>query len=125
MMGFQCPECNNKTLKIVDRIEMPPDARSDEITLQVIRCGVCNFEGIAVYEESRRGALESETIDHYGYTLDGQELKSIKALIKRCPEPANYRCACDSHQKLIERDGFGRWVKPGFTSKQKTFIIKL
>jgi len=112
-------------LKIVDRIEMPPDARSDEITLQVIRCGVCNFEGIAVYEESRRGALDSETIDHYGYTLDGQELNSLKALIKRCPEPANQRCVCDSHQNLKERNRFGRWVKPGFTSEQKTFIIKL
>ena len=124
-MGFMCPKCNNKTLEIIYRIELPSDARSDEITLQVIRCVGCNFEGIAIYEESRRGALDSETIDHYGYTLDSQELKSIKSLIKRCPEPSNPRCACDSHEKLNERNGFGRWVRPGFTSEQKTFAINL
>ena len=111
-MGFQCPECNNKTLEIIKGIELPPDARSDEITLQVIRCGGCNLEGIAIYEESRRGALDSETIDHYGYTLDGKELKSIISLIKRCPEPSNSRCACDSHQELSRKDAFGRWIRP-------------
>jgi len=124
-MEFQCPKCHNKTLAIIYRIELPSDARSDEITLQVIRCGGCNFEGIAIYEESRRGALDSETYDHYGYSLDSQELKSIKALIKRCPEPANPRCICDSHQNLNERDGFGRWVRPGFASEQKIFAINL
>lgn len=124
-MGFQCPDCNKKTLAIIERIELPSDARSDEITLQVIRCGGCNFEGIAIYEESRRGALDSESVDHYGYTLDGKELKSIISLIKRCPEPSNSRCACDSHEKLNERNGYGRWVRPGFTAEQRTFAINL
>lgn len=124
-MGFQCPECNKKTLAIIERIELPSDARSDEITLQVIRCGGCNFEGIAVYEESRRGALDSESIDHYGYTLDRHELKSIKALIKRCPEPANPWCACDSHQELSRKDTFGRWIRPSSGDELHTFAMKL
>ena len=124
-MGFQCPECSNKTLKIIYRIELPSDARSDEITLQVIRCVGCNFKGIAIYEESRRGALDSETIDHYGYTLDSQELKSIKALIKRCPETANPWCACDSHQELNRKDAFGRWIRPSSDDELPTFAMKL
>jgi len=54
-MAFQCPECKrDSSLRIVQRIEVPPDSRSDQITLQVVRCGSSQFEGIAVYEESRR-----------------------------------------------------------------------
>ena len=37
-MSFICPECSSssRTLKISDRIELPSDARSDEITLQIV-----------------------------------------------------------------------------------------
>lgn len=122
-MSFKCPECNNKTLKIVDSIEMSPDSRSDEITLQFIRCGSCHFEGLAIYEESRRGALNTESIDHYGYKPDVKDLKEIRSLIRRCPEAANPWCTCDSHQKLIERNESGRWVRPGSKSGQNTFTM--
>ncbi len=122
-MGFHCPACKNKSLKINEWIELPVDARSDEITLQVISCGICNFNGLAVYEESRRGSLDSEMIDHYGYTLDRRELKEIKSLIIRCPESANPHCVCESHKMLNQRDAYGRWIRPGL--ENETFIFRM
>ncbi len=68
-MPFQCPECSTKTLKITHKLELPPDSRSDEITLQIIECSGCGFGGIAVYEESRRGALDDDSFDHTGYRV--------------------------------------------------------
>ena len=56
-MTFLCPECEHKSLNITAKIELPPDARSDEITLQVVECAQCRFFAIAVDKASRRGAL--------------------------------------------------------------------
>ena len=125
-MGFQCPKCDaHKSLDIVSRLEMPPDARSDEITLQIVQCKHCDFTGVAIYEESHRGALDSELFDHYGYTLDQKELKGLKALIKQCPEPKNRRCSCESHHTLSRKDSYGRWIRPGFNEEQRTFQMVL
>ena len=61
-MAFVCPECHtSESLRITRSLELPPDSRSDEITLQIIRCSSCRFAGVAVYEESRRGRLDDET----------------------------------------------------------------
>ena len=69
-MAFLCPACDAAGgLKITRRLELPPDSRSDEITLQIVRCRRCNFEGLAIYEESRRGALGDEAVDHRGYMV--------------------------------------------------------
>lgn len=123
-MEFQCPDCKLETLVIVKSIELPPDVRSDEIRLQVIRCRSCTFEGVAIYEESRRGKLDSESFDHYGYRLPEADLKSISELIKRCPTPGNARCKCASHQELGQRDGAGRWIKPNMSADTNIFPIK-
>jgi len=38
-MGFQCPQCSHlKSLRITSSIELALDARSDEISLQVLHC---------------------------------------------------------------------------------------
>ena len=108
-MPFRCPECSHSSLKIAQRIELPPDSRSDEITLQVVTCSRCGFAGIAVYEESRRGALDSESIDHRAYRTTPAGLKAIRAAIRRCPKPGDSRCRCDSHQRLGSTDSSGRW----------------
>jgi hypothetical protein len=104
---------------------MPPDARSDEIALQIVKCQRCHFEAVAIYEESRRGALDSEEFDHYGCALDQKELKELKALIKQCPEPKNRRCSCDTHLKLDRKDASGRWIRPGYSEDQNTFPMVL
>jgi hypothetical protein len=59
-MSFVGPECHANSLAITQSIELPPDGRSDEISLQIVACQACGFAGTAVYEESRRGALDSE-----------------------------------------------------------------
>jgi len=125
-MSFLCPECSNKkSLQIIRSIELASDTRSDEITLQVVRCRDCDYEGLAVYEESTRGALDSETFDHYGYDVDRESLRSIHATIKRCPKPKDRWCKCKSHEKLNQRDPIGRWVRPGYAPNQKIYPIIL
>jgi hypothetical protein len=125
-MGFQCPNCSNKrSLQIVARIELPPDVRSDEIALQILDCSYCEFKGVAVYEESRRGALGSESYDHYGFTLPKTEISKLKANIKRCPRPTNPRCSCRAHRELSRKDEGGRWIRPGFIEALEIFPMRL
>jgi hypothetical protein len=109
-MAFVCPECAAKTLKIASRLELGPDSRWDEITLQTVRCSRCKFEGVAVYQESRRGALDSEIVHHYGRRVGADDLKRSKRAIEACPDPGDPRCGCDAHRELNERDGGGRWI---------------
>jgi len=90
-------------------MELPPDTRSDEITLQILMCMSCGFNGLGVYEESRRGALDSESIDHRGYRVDSSLIKYLRGIMLRCPDPKNPRCACSSHSELKIVDRYGRW----------------
>ena len=81
-MGFLCPKCLDYSLNIVEKLELPPDSRSDEITLQIIKCEKCSFEGVAVYEEARRGNLDDYTFNHTGYVLSCMALNKTKTAIK-------------------------------------------
>jgi hypothetical protein len=108
-MPFQCPECQG-TLRITARLELPPDSRSDEITLQTVRCQDCGFAGIAVYEESRRGALDAESVDHRGFRIGAADLRALRRQMRSCPESSNPRCGCAAHQALGRKDGSGRWA---------------
>jgi hypothetical protein len=110
-MGFLCPACcTTGSLQITKRLELPPDSRSDEITLQLVRCQLCDFVGIAIYEESRRGTLGDESVDHRGYYVPTASLQRLKKLLRECPEPGNRRCACAAHRRLGGRDQSGRWA---------------
>ena len=123
-MSFQCPQCSHlKSLRFTSRIELAPDARSDEISLQVLRCRDCDYEGLAVYEESSRGVPDSESVDHYGYHAKREIIRAVRALIKSCPARKNARCTCISHQKLNQRDQTGRWIRPGIEAGQQTYPI--
>jgi hypothetical protein len=109
-MPFACPDCGDPAaLQITSSIELPADSRSDEIALQVVECARCGFRAAAVYEESRRGSLDSEAVDHAGYRLPGATLDSLVAQIGACPEPGNAGCGCDSHRRLGRTDDSGRW----------------
>jgi hypothetical protein len=108
-MPFQCPECSRSSLKVAQRIELPPDSRSDEITLQIVTCSQCDFAAIAVYEESRRGALFDESVDHRAYRTTPADLKALRRAIRNCPKPRDPRCRCASHQRLGRQDASGRW----------------
>ncbi len=109
-MPFLCPECStSKSLRIGVRIELPPDSRSDEIALQIVECSHCGFAGIAVYEESRRGAMGDESFDHAGFRVSAADVKALRKLIKQCPDPRNKRCKCSVHRRLGRKDASGRW----------------
>jgi hypothetical protein len=108
-MSFICPQCSSASLSITSCLELEGDSRSDEVTLQLIVCAACDFRGVAVYEESRRGALDSECADHYGHHMSEAAVQSLKNLIEACPETADPTCSCPAHRTLSRRDENGRW----------------
>ncbi len=125
-LGFVCPECLTPTsLRIVSAIQLPADSRSDEIALQIVFCQRCGFEGVAVYEESRRGALDRETWEHIGYRVSATVISNLRDTLKRCPHPKDAGCSCTAHIILNSRDTNGRWQKPDGVEWQKSFPMKL
>lgn len=121
MARFLCPKCEQGTLTIGECLEISPDGRWDELTLQLISCP-CGFSGVAIYEESRRGALDSESWNHTGYEYEGTE--SLKAQIKACPTPREHRCDCPSHEALGAQDERGFWTRPKGLSYKTAFSLK-
>ncbi|HYH81950.1 MAG TPA: hypothetical protein VEX86_19245 [Longimicrobium sp.] len=109
-MPFACPECADPgSLAIAASIELPSDSRSDEIAVQIVGCARCGFRAAAVYEESRRGSLDAEAVDHAGYRMAGERLDDLSALIGACSEPGNSGCRCEAHRRLGQVDDSGRW----------------
>ena len=108
-MSLLCPKCTKRTLEIEAFLELPADSRSDEIAVQIIGCSNCNFAGLAVYEESRRGGLDREVVDHAGYLVDGDDLRRLREALAACPTPADPRCSCAAHRELGRQDSAGRW----------------
>lgn len=123
-MTFLCPECSSHSLKITSNIEILPDNRSDEITLQVVKCANCAFSAIAVYEESRRGSLGGESFSHTGYRVHELSVRALKEMIRRCPQPRNKRCDCEVHQKLGRKDPGGRWAGLSGLEYSSTFQME-
>lgn len=112
-------------MKIVQSMELPPDTRSDEITVQTLKCKNCSFDGLGVYEESRRGALNSESFDHRGYYVKTSIIDYITKMIGLCPEPNNPRCNCPAHLALSCADKFGRWSLLDNVPNDGLFKIKI
>lgn len=79
-MAFLCPDCSNPSLKIIKSLECSPDAVWDEVSLQIILCSKCGFEGAALYRESRRGA--SETAYHTGFRLSEENLGMVRYAVQ-------------------------------------------
>lgn len=109
-MSFICPDCSGSCLRIVSSLDLPADGWWDEITLQVVECPDCGFQGAAVYEESRRGALDSEAWNHRGLRLAEAQLRTLIDDIAACPDPRNPDCRCAAHQKWGRTDAAGRWL---------------
>ncbi len=125
-MSFVCPNCSSpQTLKVVKSITLPPDSRSDDVILQMVRCDHCQFRGAAVYEESRRGGLDSESWDHTGYILSDSDLKWLSLLINRCPTKKNKNCRCMAHKELGQKNEYGRWIKPENISWDESFPMRI
>jgi len=97
---FKCPRCEEEQLEICQSFELPPGARWDEESLQMIACNSCESAGLAVYQESRRGASDEESVHHEGAFLPMKELMTVRATLLLCPEPSNGRCGCAAHKEL-------------------------
>ena len=124
-MAFICPQCTKGAVVIKAAIELPPDSRSDEITLQVVACAVCDFSGVAVYQESRRGALGSESWDHYGYRANEKVVNELSRAIRSCPDTRDARCKCATHRRLAGTDRYGRWRVPPEIESGAVFAMRM
>jgi hypothetical protein len=96
-------------MSISASIELPSDSRSDEITVQILKCPKCGFAGLGIYEETRRGRLDSEIVHHRGYYSNDSTLVSIEKMINQCPKPKKSNCKCRSHLSFCSVDEIGRW----------------
>jgi hypothetical protein len=124
-MAFVCPRCLvSGSLEINLAMQLPADSRSDDITVQIVECNQCKFYGLAVYEESRRGALELEAWEHTGYWLEADS-DGIITEIKSCPEPMNANCRCPSHVALGQSDARGRWQGLVRLQHLRTFPMRM
>lgn len=125
-MSFFCPSCGSPwALKVLKSITLPPDSRSDDIILQTVRCDLCRFHGAAVYHESCRGGLDSESWDHTGYMLDDEDMKWLSSMIARCPAKKDKDCQCQSHKALGQKNEYGRWNLPGKIDWEDPFPLRL
>lgn len=125
-MSFRCPECLDPTaLKITAGIELPPDNRSDEITLQIITCAACGFTGLAVYQESRRGSFGRESFEHVGYYAPASQVAALQQMLTCCPDAGNRWCRCPAHHTLATRDTAGRWNGLDMLRCEKPFKLRL
>ncbi|KON32098.1 MAG: hypothetical protein AC479_07875 [miscellaneous Crenarchaeota group-6 archaeon AD8-1] len=124
-MVFKCPICFGGTLQITSSIELPPDSRSDEIAVQILKCSKCGFAGLGVYEETRRGELDSESFYHRGYYTDDFTLASIEKMIGECPKPKKSCCKCSIHSSLAFVNKFGRWVWLEKIPHKETFELQI
>ncbi len=123
-MAFECPDCKSAALEIVGWMEMPADTSSDEITLQIIACASCGFQGAAVYAESRRGALDSESWQHAGYQLGPADYARLAQAVRQCPQPGNSGCPCPGHQHYGQTDPRGVWAGLTGTQILRTFAMQ-
>ncbi len=83
-------------------MELGPDERSDEVTLQIVRCAACGLAAVAVYEESRRGALDDESVFHAAFPTDEDALDEMRDIFASCRAPENPDCQCRGHQRARE-----------------------
>lgn len=125
-MAFYCPQCRTGgTLNIERVLELPADSRSDEIAVQLVACVVCGFRGAAVYEESRRGRLDSDCYEHSGLELPREEYEALRGLILACPEPRNTNCMCEAHRTLGAQNASGIWIGLERLGRVRRFPMRL
>jgi hypothetical protein len=108
-MGFMCPACAAPALEIGATLELPADGDWDEITLQTVICARCGLRALAVYRESRHGALDSEVVWHAGYRVSAADFASVAAAVALCPRPVDEACACAAHRRFGAQRA-GRWL---------------
>lgn len=107
---LSCPYCSQVSLEISAVLSLPDDSRSDEICFQLFQCTGCGRKAAGAYEESRRGSLDSECVDHYAYQIAESDWERALHLIKLCPDPRQEDCGCCAHRQLGRKNEMGRWL---------------
>jgi hypothetical protein len=74
-MSFICPRCKQYTLEIKKIAKAVLGPMDDEKSIQLVGCS-CGFKGVAVYEESRRGA--GSVFNHDGYMVPDELVDKLK-----------------------------------------------
>lgn len=105
-----CPYCAQPSLEISAVLSLPGDSRSDEISFQLFLCRGCGRKAAGAYEESRRGSLDSECVDHYADQISESDWERAQELIKLCPTPREEECGCCAHRQLGRTNEMGRWL---------------
>lgn len=125
-MGLICPDCQSNALDIFQSLDLPPDSCNDEISLQVVKCPKCGLHALALYEESRHGALDSESWHHEAYRVSEEDFQMVSEVIQRCPRPRDSNCRCSTHQMLGQTSGH-RWdgLRMSGVKIQDTFNMQL
>ena len=100
--GFVCPQCGANGVKVVRSMNLPASERSDDIILQITQCNSCSFQGLALYEESRRGAMGSESWEHTGFWVLEPVIEKVEEIFSRCPDVQDKRCPCAAHKEAVE-----------------------
>ncbi|MBS2037417.1 hypothetical protein JST97_20680 [bacterium] len=91
-------------------LAVPSDCRSDEIRFQLFRCAHCGRGSAGACEESRRGSMDNDCVDHYAYAVEPAEWQRAQEWIKLCPRPEDEDCGCCAHKQLGAQDQSGRWL---------------
>lgn len=104
-----CPSCKRAALEVELGMDFPPDGMSDEVALQLLRCRACNFIGVGVYEESRRGSLDRESFHHFGYPISREDHERLRNLIATCSTPHDPSCTCQAHTFLGKHSDSNDW----------------
>ena len=94
---FACRACHAKAVTIDRVIELASDG-DDELSLQTAACRACRAEYLAVYRESRRGALDRESWHHDAWAVASSVVRDAELAIAACPAPRDARCTCEAHR---------------------------
>ncbi|GEM_PF-976297 len=122
-MPFECPQCQVKnSLQILTTLELGPAAGADETMIQLTECSHCEFQALAIYQESRGGALEGEAFSHQGYPLAKEQFQLLTDLFRVCPDGFKRMCGCQAHQELARHAALQDWVA---FSQKNPFTMKL
>jgi hypothetical protein len=124
-MAFSCPECASPaSLVITSGLELAPDANWDEISVQILRCANCGFCGVALYQESRRGAFGDSLVVHQGYAVALQNFRILEQAIAACPSPGDHHCECRSHALIEQVYASGAWRGADTDQEGNGFVMQ-
>lgn len=124
---FLCPQCGAYGLKILQAMDLPPDNRSDDVILQIVECNSCSFKGLSLYEESRRGGMDSESWEHTGFWTTDAAVTEVETFFSQCSTLRDKRCGCDAHKKAVTATCRGKKWRLALLDQfgcEQTFIMK-